>query len=173
MTVDVDIDGQSRPVHVEPLDGAGPAGGRFRIRIGAGDPEDVDVRLTDLGVSIVFADGGRIVDAALTERPGGEWLVQFSNVAVAALVNGRRRRRGAGGDAAAAGPQRITAPMPGRIVRVLVKPGEDVAARQGLVVVEAMKMENELSAVRAGRVSEIAVAEGVSVEAGRLLVVVE
>ena len=45
--------------------------------------------------------------------------------------------------------------MPGRVVRVLVKPGDDVAARQGLVVVEAMKMENELAAARDGRVKEV------------------
>ena len=63
--------------------------------------------------------------------------------------------------------------MPGRIVRVLVKPGDEVALRQGLIVVEAMKMENELGSPKAGRVTEVAVVEGVSVEAGRLLVVVE
>jgi biotin carboxyl carrier protein len=63
--------------------------------------------------------------------------------------------------------------MPGRVVRVLVKPGDEVAARQGLVVVEAMKMENELAAARPGRVTDVAVTEGVSVEAGRLLVVIE
>jgi biotin carboxyl carrier protein len=63
--------------------------------------------------------------------------------------------------------------MPGRVLRVLVRPGDEVAARQGLVVVEAMKMENELGAPRAGRVREVVVDEGVSVEAGRLLVVIE
>jgi biotin carboxyl carrier protein len=62
--------------------------------------------------------------------------------------------------------------MPGRVVRVLVGPGDEVAARQGVVVVEAMKMENELRAPRAGRVKEIAVAAGASVEAGRVLVVI-
>jgi pyruvate carboxylase subunit B len=56
---------------------------------------------------------------------------------------------------------------------VLVKPGDAVAARQGLVVVEAMKMENELRALRDGRVRSVAVAEGQSVEAGADLVVVE
>ncbi|RPJ54475.1 MAG: hypothetical protein EHM24_31740 [Acidobacteria bacterium] len=63
--------------------------------------------------------------------------------------------------------------MPGKIVRVLVAPGDHVAARQGLVVVEAMKMENELRAPRAGRVKDVHVAEGALVESGRLLVVVE
>ena len=82
---------------------------------------------------------------------------------------GRRRDRGPAGS----GPQRVTAPMPGKVVRVLVKPGDTVAAKQGLVVVEAMKMENELKASRQGLVKTVAVAEGQSVESGALLVIVE
>ncbi len=56
---------------------------------------------------------------------------------------------------------------------MLVTPGQDVAAGEGLVVVEAMKMENELRAPRAGRVMDVPVREGQAVEAGALLVVVE
>ena len=63
--------------------------------------------------------------------------------------------------------------MPGRVVRVLVAPGDDVEARQAVVVVEAMKMENELRAPRAGKVREVNVAAGTSVEAGRVLAVIE
>ena len=63
--------------------------------------------------------------------------------------------------------------MPGKVVRVLVAPGAEVKARQGLVVVEAMKMENEVRAVRDGLVREVLVVEGQSVEAGAMLVVVE
>ncbi|NQW03732.1 MAG: hypothetical protein HQ485_06860 [Acidobacteria bacterium] len=63
--------------------------------------------------------------------------------------------------------------MPGRILRVLVQPGDEVTHRQGLVVIEAMKMENELVAPKAGTVKDVAVTEGTSVEAGRLLVVIE
>ena len=63
--------------------------------------------------------------------------------------------------------------MPGKIVRVLVKAGDEVAARQGLVVVEAMKMESEIASPKAGRIKEIAVEAGITVEAGRLLAVVE
>jgi biotin carboxyl carrier protein len=70
------------------------------------------------------------------------------------------------------GPARLTAPMPGRIVRVLSLPGSDVVAGQGLVVIEAMKMENELRAPRAGRLLELLVREGQAVEAGALLAVV-
>jgi biotin carboxyl carrier protein len=63
--------------------------------------------------------------------------------------------------------------MPGKIVKVLVKPGEGVTARQGLVIVEAMKMENELRSPKAGTISEVRVEEGASVEAGAILVIVE
>ena len=66
---------------------------------------------------------------------------------------------------------RIVAPMPGKVVRVLVKAGDTVRARQPVVVVEAMKMENELRADREGTVAEIHAHEGASVEAGALLVV--
>lgn len=71
------------------------------------------------------------------------------------------------------GPQRVTAPMPGKIVKLLVKPGDKVQPRQGVVVVEAMKMENELRAPRAGIVAEVRVAEGASVEANTVLVVLK
>jgi biotin carboxyl carrier protein len=63
--------------------------------------------------------------------------------------------------------------MPGKVVRVLVAPGDQVTARQGLVVVEAMKMENELRSPKDGRVTDVRVQQGMSVEAGRVLVVVE
>jgi biotin carboxyl carrier protein len=62
--------------------------------------------------------------------------------------------------------------MPGRVVRLLVAPGADVESGQGLVVVEAMKMENEVRAPRGGRVLEVTVREGQAVEAGALLAVV-
>jgi biotin carboxyl carrier protein len=63
--------------------------------------------------------------------------------------------------------------MPGKVVRVLVKPGDVVAARQAVVVVEAMKMENELRANREGTVSEVHAHEGISVDAGALLIVIQ
>jgi biotin carboxyl carrier protein len=63
--------------------------------------------------------------------------------------------------------------MPGRIARVLVKAGDAVAARQGLVVVEAMKMENELRSPRAGIVAEVRATAGALVEANAVLIVIE
>lgn len=72
-----------------------------------------------------------------------------------------------------AGPSPLTAPMPGLVVRVLVGEGDAVQAGQGLVVVEAMKMENELRAMVSARVKSVRVAPGVAVEKGALLVELE
>jgi len=74
--------------------------------------------------------------------------------------------------AAHAGPLKLTAPMPGKIVKVLVAPGEAVEAGRGVLVMEAMKMENELRAARAGTIQEIRVKEGQAVEMGALLLVI-
>jgi biotin carboxyl carrier protein len=71
------------------------------------------------------------------------------------------------------GRQNVTAPMPGKVVRVLVATGDLVETSQGLVVVEAMKMQNELKAARPGRVIEIRAREGETVGAGDILVVLE
>jgi biotin carboxyl carrier protein len=171
MTFEIDLNGRTRTVSIE-LDEAAADGGRFRVRVD-GTLHDVDVRRTDLGLSLVFRDSGRGADVAIVERPGGELLVQLPHVNLVAEVDARRFRRKSGAGAAAAGEHRITAPMPGRVLRVLVKPGDEIAARQGLVVVEAMKMENEIRSPKAGRVKEVAVTDGQSVESGRLLVVVE
>jgi biotin carboxyl carrier protein len=104
----------------------------------------------------------------------GELLVGFRGNVVAATVNGRRRARpGMETGGSAHGEQSIKAPMPGRVVKVLVGPGDEVVLRQPVVVVEAMKMENELRAPKAGRVRDVSVTPGMSVEAGRVLVVIE
>lgn len=71
------------------------------------------------------------------------------------------------------GRQSIVAPIPGRVVRVLVMPGDRVSAGQGVVVVEAMKMENELRSPKDGVVREVKAREGTAVEAGAVLAVIE
>ena len=71
------------------------------------------------------------------------------------------------------GPVTIDSVMPGKIVRILVSSGDEVHAGQGLVVVEAMKMENEIGAPRAGRVKSVEVAPGQNVETGAHLIVLE
>jgi acetyl/propionyl-CoA carboxylase alpha subunit len=106
-------------------------------------------------------DGGRLVH------------VDGRAVHVALLDHGARAARG--GETVAGTSSRVTvvAPMPGRVVKVLVGPGDVVTPRQGLVVVEAMKMENELRSPGAGTVTEVRVREGATVEARAVLVVIE
>jgi biotin carboxyl carrier protein len=77
-----------------------------------------------------------------------------------------RARRPGANFCNSAGPLQITAPMPGKVVRVLVHEGEEVTAGQGLLVMEAMKMQNELRAPRAGTIERIHTTEGVGVETG-------
>jgi biotin carboxyl carrier protein len=82
-----------------------------------------------------------------------------------------RSRKGAGGGAA--GRQNIVAPMPGKVIRILAAVGDAVEAGQGLVVVEAMKMQNEMKSPKAGVVSQVNVAEGATVTVGETLIVIE
>jgi pyruvate carboxylase subunit B len=118
----------------------------------------------------------RSFDVVVDDRPDGHLVVHIDGRTVpVSIPRLRRHGRSSGVPASAAEerPCRVVAPMPGRVVKLLVKPGDRVEARQGLVVVEAMKMENELRASVAGQVSEVRVSEGALVEAGTILVVVE
>ena len=90
------------------------------------------------------------------------------------LVDERRMRVGVNQtDAQLQGRQKISVPMPGKVIAVLVAEGDQVEKGQGLVIVEAMKMENEVRAAVAGKVKEIRVAPGQAVESGELLVELE
>ncbi len=97
-------------------------------------------------------------------------------------VNGRpfaveifdpRQMRGRGAGAFGEGRRSIASPMPGKVVRVLVSAGETVEAGQGLVVVEAMKMQNEMKSPKAGKVVEVKAKADATVQAGEVLVVIE
>jgi biotin carboxyl carrier protein len=81
-----------------------------------------------------------------------------------------RRRSSAG---ASEGRQNVLAPMPGKVVRLLVKSGDTVEVGQGLIVVEAMKMQNEMKSPKAGTVVEIKTKGGATVAAGEILIVIE
>jgi biotin carboxyl carrier protein len=142
-------------------------------------------------MSLLVGSGALTVsrEVAFSSVPASAGLVvQVGTTPFTVVVNARRRRRdviaddvadggahgrahrGAGGEHR---PQRILAPMPGKVVRVLVHVGDFVRARQPLVVVEAMKMENELRAGQDGYVAAIHAQEGASVDAGALMVVIE
>ena len=75
--------------------------------------------------------------------------------------------------ASAAGPMKIIAPMPGKVVRILAAAGNEVEAGQPVIVIEAMKMQNELKAPKKGKIQKVLVGEGAAVNAGDALVIVE
>jgi biotin carboxyl carrier protein len=171
MTFEVDIAGHSRSVAIEPVGGA-----RFRVTVD-GQPRTVDaVRIGEFALSlIVDGDAGASREAQVVPvGRRGEILVWLDGRTAAATLDGRRARHGRGDASGRShGAQSIVAPMPGRVVRILVSPGDEVAVRQSVIVVEAMKMENELRSPKAGRVKDVSVAVGASVEAGRVLIVIE
>jgi biotin carboxyl carrier protein len=145
-TVDIHLDGEVRTCDVRDL-----GNGRLSLRLTDGSMHDVVVETEATpGHRTVHVEGRRVLTVASTR------------------VGPKASRAGCTN-----GPLRIVAPMPGKVVRVPVRPGDHVDARQPVIVIEAMKMENALSAGRAGVVREVLVQEGMSVEAGRALVVVE
>jgi biotin carboxyl carrier protein len=170
---DIEVDGRLRRIAVE--------------RAGDGFAVDVDGRAWQVDAARVAADilsllvravwpksdsGGACCEAIISgDLPPGPGSVQIGPAVMAVTLDGRRRRKRLGARTGS-GPQRIVAPMPGKVVRILVKPGESVRTRQPLVVVEAMKMENELRAGGDGTVTGIPAREGASVEAGALLIVI-
>ena len=171
MKFDLEIDGRIRTVELEPGED-----GRYRVSLD-GEPVDVEARLLRPGVlSLVVAGRSyRVVreDDASAGNEGGSAVV-FGGRRFAYHVEDprslkARRAHGAGAD----GPRVIKASMPGRVVRVLVASGEEVEAHQGVVVIEAMKMQNELRSPKAGTVSEIRVSAGDTVSVGDVLAVIE
>ena len=88
-------------------------------------------------------------------------------------VRDPRKLRGRGSADSVSGRKTVAAPMPGRVVRILVEKGQAVEAGQGLIVVEAMKMQNEMKSPKAGKVLEIRTTAGAAVSAGEALLVIE
>jgi biotin carboxyl carrier protein len=123
------------------------------------------------GVYSVLMDG-RSYDARVEESPAGLIVVIDGYRFEIEVRDPRRRARGSGGRGGQ-GLQTLAAPMPGKVVRILVHPGDAVEAGQGIVVVEAMKMQNEMKATRAGKVLSVAVKEGATVAAGEILATIE
>jgi biotin carboxyl carrier protein len=167
ITLELDVDGLVRTVQVA-RDGA-----RFEVVLD-GARHVVDAVAIEPGRWSLLVENGRSHEIAVSGGQNGTLTVIVDgSVVPIAIRDSRRRRGGSGVHGPANGPARITAPMPGKVVRVLAAPGQAVAARQGVVVVEAMKMENELRAPRAGTVAEVLVREGAPVEAGALLLTIE
>jgi biotin carboxyl carrier protein len=164
-----------------------------KIRVKAGDREyDVEVERQDAIFRVTVDGVPRLVDARkleadfysiLTDGRSFEISVERETASLYHARHGATQRtvvltdatrRGRENlEAAGHGPLAVVSVMPGRIARVLVALGDEVTEGQGLVVVEAMKMENEIGAPRAGRVAAVHVEAGRAVEAGTTLVVLE
>jgi biotin carboxyl carrier protein len=167
MTLEIELNGRSRTVLVERQ-----ADGRYRITAD-GVTQTIDAVQPRPGTWSIVDAHHRSYEVVIGRGAApGELSATLDGQTLALLVNGRRVRRGGSG-VSAEGVHKVVAPMPGKVLRVLVQVGDTITARQPLVVVEAMKMENELSSPRPGRVTDIEVEPGASVEAGRLLLVVE
>ena len=126
------------------------------------------------GAAVSLIVGTRSYRCDIEPRKDGQLHVRVNQsvVPLEMLDERKLRLRRASGKFTLEGPQRIDAPMPGKVVRVLVKVGDEVQEGQGLLVVEAMKMENELKSPKAGKVTELHAVEGAAVESGAKLAVV-
>jgi biotin carboxyl carrier protein len=167
MIIQIEIEGQLR--RVELIRGEG---NQYRASID-GEPEiQIEAHMLRPGVLSLHIDGKsyRCILAESAEGPavhigGRRHLYRVDDPR--SLKSRRRRHSGA------EGPKPVTAPMPGRVVRLLAGVGDAVEAHQGIVVIEAMKMQNELKSPKAGKVVQIRVEPGATVAAGDVLAVVE
>lgn len=167
MQYEIEVGGRTRQVAVS------RTGGAFAVTVD-GRTWRIDAARIDAHTLSLILDTQRGFEVTVAPDPAtGQLTARVGAVPVAVAVNARRRWGRKDDGASGSGPQRIVAPMPGKVVRVLVKPGETVRARQPLVVVEAMKMENEMRASRDGVVADVHAREGMSVDAGTLLVVIQ
>ncbi len=172
MTYDVTIDDEAFRVELERQEN-----GRWRCQVN-GRAVEVDAALPERDVLSLIV-GGRACEVE-RERPGSGrgdaaelQLVIRGRRYAAAVRDPRALRSRRARTAADDGPRPLAAPMPGKVVRVLAPAGTRVAAGQGIVVIEAMKMQNELKSPKAGVVQKLLVTEGAAVNAGDVLAVVE
>ena len=137
-----------------------------------GEPVEVDVAAGPPG-ELSLLIGGHSYLIKQEKGPAGEFVVLGSDRYAAEVRDPRalRSRRVVAGDAA--GPARIVAPMPGKVVRIVAQPGTVVEAGDGVVVIEAMKMQNELKAPKKGTVKQVLAAVGTAVNAGQALAIIE
>jgi len=165
MTFDVQIDGVPSRLEVR------RDGDLYRFRLGDQDERQAQLAEVEPGVFSVLLDG-RSYEARAEYGDECAWITVRGRRFRIAITDPRRWTQS---NAAVHGHDRetIVASMPGKIVRVLVQPGETVAAGQGVIVIEAMKMQNEMKARRAGRLTAVPVREGETVAAGAILATIE
>jgi biotin carboxyl carrier protein len=165
-TYEVTIDGHSFQVHVRSADD-----GTF-VRVGDGPEAAADLQPIRTTLHALRLD--TVLDEVLVARQQGEVRLAMHGLQYSAEVVDEAHARlasVAGGRAASHAHVELKAPMPGLLVRLLCAVGDEVAPGQPLAVLQAMKMENELSLARGGTVSAINAEAGATVEQGQVLVV--
>ena len=170
MKLTAEVEGQSYALELRRREGA-----RVEATID-GRRYELEAHETEAGAFLLLADG-RVYECR-AKRAGAEASgtceVQIGDEIFRVSLFDPKRLRGArGAGAEASGRAQVTASMPGKVVRVLVAVGATVEAGEGLVVVEAMKMQNELKSPKSGTVVEVRADPGATFNAGDVLVVVE
>jgi biotin carboxyl carrier protein len=161
------IDAMEHELEIEELADAGA----FEITLGG---KKINADLRQAGpTSFSIIVGNRSFDLDVI-RQGDEFVVSSrAGVTRLTLEDARRRLLHSRGAREVSGKVQMRAMMPGRVLRVSVQVGDQVEAQQGVLVIEAMKMENELKSPKAGKVAEVKVTAGQTVEKGELLIVIE
>jgi biotin carboxyl carrier protein len=145
-------------------------GSRLHVEMGGKTIEGDAVEVATGTYSALI--GGHSYEVRVEPAHGGLRVHAGEREFVVEIDDPRAWRRRRGGALEAAGRQEVLAPMPGKVVRVLAKQGDDVEASQGLFVVEAMKMQNEIRSPKKGKLEKLLVTEGQVVNAGETLAVV-
>jgi biotin carboxyl carrier protein len=164
MTYDIAIDGKSYRLDINRVDN------RWSCRV---DGREVEVDAVLARPDVLSLRIGNQAYEVKCERVAGEMHLWVGSARFAVDVRDPRSLRGRVRAVDDHGPKKLTAPMPGKIVRVLVNQGAEVEAGSGVVVVEAMKMQNEIKSPKKGTIQKILVSEGAAVNAGDVLAIVE
>lgn len=160
------VDGSEHAIEI-PSNGESP---EWNCRIGEMELR-ADVRQVEPGIYSILLNG--LSFEVQLENNGGRTYALVNGRRLAVEIRDPRKMARGGGGIGVAGPQTIASPMPGKVVRLLVAEGDEVEAGHGLLIVEAMKMQNEIKAPKAGRVVAINVTEGSAVGGGQAMMVVE
>ena len=165
MKLSVAWNGRELPIEIT---GTEPA---LRFALGDTPAREAHVERPEPGVYSVLLEG-RSYDAYV-EADGESLIVMVGGHRFEMEVRDPRQWSAASASRGLEGRQTITASMPGKVIRILVAEGQEVRAGEGIVVVEAMKMQNEMQAARSGRVVSVSAREGATVAAGEILATIE
>lgn len=163
MTYNITIDGRNYRLDLNRADG------RWSCRL---EGREVEVDAVLARPDVLSLRIGNQAYEVKCERVAGELHLWVGSARFAAEVRDPRSLRGRVRAVDDHGPRKLTAPMPGKIIRVLVSPGDEVEAGAGVLVVEAMKMQNEIKSPKKGKIQKILVSEGAAVNAGDVLAIV-